>query len=109
MKRTLVTGIGPYLNFISEYDLPEIKSTLKMFYALNNNGRDEAEEQINVLLKRNQALLDKSEKIRHEDTLAGMGFICMLPMFASVIKLCVDMMLMLSAFMSQMNNPTIGV
>ena len=103
------TGIGPYLNFISEYDLPEIKSTLKMFYALNNNGRDEAEEQINVLLKRNQALLDKSEKIRHEDTLAGMGFICMLPMFASVIKLCVDMMLMLSAFMSQMNNPTIGV
>ena len=42
-------GIEPYDNFLRELDLEDIKSSLKMFYSMNQLGKEQSEKQINSI------------------------------------------------------------
>lgn len=87
-------GIRPYMAFFSELALPELQSAMKMLYAMSQYGSKEISEQISTLVERNSKLQDKSEQMKMEDYLAGMGFFILLPMLLGSIKMLVDMMLL---------------
>ena len=46
-------GIEPYDNFLSGFDLMEIKSSMKMFYSINQLGNEQSDKQIDAIIDRN--------------------------------------------------------
>lgn len=89
----------PYINFLSTFELPDISSAMKMLYSLNEAGQDEVVTQINTLVTRNNQLLEKSEKLKNSDSIAITGYLVVLPMVFSLVKMIVDMALILVGFM----------
>lgn len=89
----------PYINFLSTFELPDISSAMKMLYSLNEAGQDEVVTQINTLVTRNNQLLEKSERLKNSDSIAITGYLVVLPMVFSLVKMIVDMALILVGFM----------
>ena len=89
----------PYINFLSSFELPDISSAMKMLYSLNEAGQDEVVTQINTLVQRNNQLLEKSERMKNSDSIAITGYLVILPMAISLVKMIVDMGLILVGFM----------
>ena len=89
----------PYINFLSTFELPDISSAMKMLYSLNEAGQDEVVTQINTLVSRNNQLLEKSERLKNSDSIAITGYLVVLPMVFSLVKMIVDMALILVGFM----------
>ena len=89
----------PYINFLSSFELPDISSAMKMLYSLNEAGLDEVVTQINTLVQRNNQLLEKSERMKNSDSIAITGYLVILPMAISLVKMIVDMGLILVGFM----------
>lgn len=54
-------GIEPYDNFLRELDLEDIKSSLKMFYSMNQLGKEQSDKQINSIIDRNNKLTQQGE------------------------------------------------
>lgn len=96
------TTIKPYNNFLKAFDLPDISSAMKMLYAMNEAGRDEAVKQINTLVERNNKLLEKAERLRNEDVVALSGFMVAIPMVIIFVKTVIDLGLILMSFMEKM-------
>ncbi|MGN0383110.1 MAG: hypothetical protein ACI4DS_02485 [Eubacterium sp.] len=97
-------GIEPYDNFLHQFDLPEIKSSMKMFYCMNELGKDEADMQINSIIDRNNKLTDKAETMKNNDRIGGASFLSALPMLIGVVKIMTDMVLMILVFSSAISN-----
>ncbi|MFR1888437.1 MAG: hypothetical protein ACLSX0_01535 [Anaerostipes caccae] len=91
-------NIEPYLHFFEELDLPEIQSNFRMLYSLGNLGSDDSEEQINSIIKRNNALFDKAEREANEDEVAVKYIIVLIAMFLCTIKVMLDMVQVLGIF-----------
>ena len=54
-----------YMNFLSEFTLPEVRSTMKMLYSISEGKGGEARGQISEIIKRNQEMSDKAKR-QHE-------------------------------------------
>lgn len=96
----LVT-IKPYRNFLSEFELPEVSSAMKMLYALNSADKEDMQGQIHALIERNMKLQEKGERLREEDKTVLSGFMVALPMCVSFVKLVTDMLLMVMCFLNK--------
>ena len=93
--------IDPYLSFFHQLDLPEIQSAMKMLYSMAEYGTtNDVSKQITALVERNAVLMDKAERIRTEDKLAGAGFIVLLPMLTGTCKMVVDMILLVFSLLT---------
>ncbi len=84
-------SIIPYNNFMKEFDLPEIKSAMRMLYSITTTGSASIDEQITDLIKKQNVLMDKAEKIANEDHLAGFSTLSLLPMLFCIFKSVADM------------------
>ena len=84
-------SIIPYNKFLEEFDLPEIKSAMRMLYSITTTGTGNVDEQITDLIKKQNVLMDKSEKISNEDHLAGFSTLSMIPMLFCILKSVADM------------------
>lgn len=93
----------PYIHFLSSFELPDISSAMKMLYSLNEAGQDEVVQQINTLVARNNALLEKSERLKNADSIATTGFLVVIPMGLALVKMIVDMGLILIGFMNSVH------
>jgi hypothetical protein len=91
-------GIEPYDNFLKDFDLPEIKSSMKMFYCLNDLGKEEADIQVNSIIDRNNKLVDKAENMKNKETIGAASFLTAVPMFIGVVKIMLDMVLLIVVF-----------
>lgn len=96
-------SIKPYINFLGMYNVMELQTAFKTLYAIKSLSKEDSQRQINDLIVRNQTLLEASERMRNQDSLAGVSFISMLPMVLLSLKLIIDLGLMLVAFLSLTN------
>lgn len=96
----LVT-IRPYQNFLKDFSLPEVHSAMKMLFTLNTAGREEMVGQFNGLVERNMKLQEKGERMQAEDKNAISGFMVVLPMVISFVKLVTDMILLVVQFLDK--------
>lgn len=101
-------GIEPYDNLLKEFDLPDIKSSMKMFYSINELGKDESDQQIGSIIDRNNKLTRRAEEMKNKDKLGIAGMFCGIPMLLGVIKIMVDMILMIIVFTSSISNVISG-
>ena len=94
--------IRPYLKFLQEFTLPEVRSTMKMLYSLSEGKGGDADEQIQDMIHRNQVMIDKAEKIKNEDQMAGMYALFLAPQITAGAKLLADMVLLMVVYMGHM-------
>ncbi len=94
------TDMEPYLEFLQEYALPEIQSSMKMFYALSEGTGGNANNQISDIIRRNQLLLDQAQKMKNEDALGGLYALFLAPQLTGGAKMLVDMGMLFYAMMA---------
>lgn len=97
-------GIEPYDNFLQELDMPEIQSSLKMFYCINELSKEETYKQTNAIIDRNNKMLKQAEEMKNKDRIGLAGTLSAGPMMVGVVKIIIDMMLMILVFTSALGN-----
>ena len=100
------TDMEPYLEFLQEYALPEVQSSMKMLYALSEGTGGNANNQISDIIRRNQLLLDQAQKMKNEDALGGLYALFLAPQLTGGAKMLVDMGML---FYAMMATSTLGV
>lgn len=101
-------GIEPYDNFLKEFDLDDIKSSVKMFYSINELGKEQSGKQINSIIDRNNKLTRQAEEMKCNDKIGAATMFSALPMGVGVVKIMVDMILMIVVFTSSVSNVITG-
>lgn len=97
-------GIEPYDNFLQELDMPEIQSSLKMFYCINELSKEETYKQTNAIIDRNNKMLKQAEEMKNKDRIGLAGTLSAGPMMVGVVKIIIDMVLMILVFTSVLGN-----
>lgn len=95
-------AIEPYLGFLSMFQLSSVQSSMKMLYAISESGSGDAQSQIQILVQRNSKMLDKSEKISNERSLAGINSIFYLPQVTVSFQAMINMAVFMVVFLGQM-------
>lgn len=96
-------SLKPYTEFLKNYDLSDIKSAMKMLYSVSTSGTANIDEQITDLIKKQNKLMDKAEKITNADQLAGMTTINMVPMLFCILKSVADMTVLVFSLFNLMS------
>ena len=91
----------PYNDFLSDFNLPEVRSAMKMLFSLSEGTGANASDQIQDIIRRNQYMMDRAEKLRMEDTQAGMYALFLAPQLTGGAKLLVDMILLLVCYLGK--------
>ena len=95
-------AIEPYHRFLKEYRNPDVQSAMKMLYALSSGNAGDVTKQVEELIDRNNAMMDKAEKLSQEDKIAGMKVYILLPSLIASFKLMLDMALLLVIFLQNL-------
>lgn len=101
-------GIEPYDNFLKEFEVPDIKSSIKMFYSINELGKEQSDKQINSIIDRNNKMARRSEEMKNKDQIGTAGMLTAIPMLLGVMKIVIDMILMILVFTSSISNVVNG-
>lgn len=96
------TSMKPYNSFLDDYNMPEVRSAMKMLFSLSEGTGANASDQIEDIIRRNQQMMNKAEKLRMEDTASGMYALFLAPQLTGGCKLLVDMVLLLVCYMGKM-------
>lgn len=89
------TSLQPYLDFFSDLDLPELRTGMKLLYAVNTNGYQDTKRQVHFLVEQNNAVLDRCEKEYYRIKLAGLRMLRQIPMMLAGGKIMLDMVIFL--------------
>ncbi len=92
--------IEPYLYFLKEFTLPEVRSSMKMLYSLSEGTGGDAAFQIADIIRRNQKLMDKAQKLKNEDSLAGMYALFLAPQLTGSGKILVDLLVLMVGYLT---------
>lgn len=95
-------AIEPYLDFLKMFQLSSVQSSMKMLYAISESGSGDAQAQIQILVQRNSKMLDKSEKLSNEKSLAGINGIFYLPQITVSFQTMVNMVVFMIVFLGQL-------
>lgn len=101
-------GIEPYDNLLREFDLDEIKSSMKMFYSINELGKEQSDQQINSILDRNNKLAGHAEEMKNQDQIGAASMLATIPMIVGIVKIMIDMVLMIMVFTTSIGNAING-
>lgn len=97
------TSIKPYNEFLSDFDLEDARSSMKVLYAIQNVGEEDVKERISNLIVRNQEMLDKAENIRNNDSIGGIEALGYVPTILFSIQMLVSMFSMFSYMMESIS------
>ena len=89
------TSLQPYLDFFSDLDLPELRTGMKLLYAVNTNGYQDTKRQVHFLVEQNNAVLDRCEKEYYRMKIAGLRLLRQIPMMLAGGKIMLDMVVFL--------------
>lgn len=88
------TSIKHYNDFLKEYKIDEVRSSMRVLYAVNSDTKLEMKERVAKLISRNQELLAKSEALRNYDSIGGIEAIGYLPTIIFSIHMMISMVIM---------------
>lgn len=103
------TSIRPYNDFLQEYSLPDVKSSMKILYTLNSLDPEQLDEQVNSLIIRNQEMLAKAESMKNEDSVSGVTKFGFAPVGLFMLQMLISMVLMFMFMMSYMSSTMNGI
>ena len=98
------SSIKPYNDFLSEFGLPDVKSSMKILYTMQNLDQDQLQEQTNSLIIRNQEMLAKAERMKNEDSVSGIVKFGFAPVGLFMLQMMVSMGLIFMFMMQYMGS-----
>ena len=93
------TDVRPYYNFLSEYEILDISSTVKMLYSISELDYESIDITMNTLIKRNYEMIDKHEEVKNQNSISMMQFAEYIPMIFVSLKISVDMLLVIMNYL----------
>ena len=93
-------SVEPYIDFMKDFDVPQITSAMKMLYSVAEGEGGDPDEQISEIIRQNNNMLDIAEEIADEDSLSSLIALKMAPALAGSAKLLIDMFVFLIASMA---------
>ena len=93
-------ALNPYIGFLKEFQIPDVLSAMKILYSMAEFGTGEMGQQIDALVQRNAVMMDRAERLKEEDKMAGIGFLVLLPMITGVVKMLADLVLVILGILS---------
>lgn len=94
------TSIRPYNEFLSEFDLEDARSSMKVLYAIQNIGKEDVKVRVSNLILRNQEMLDKAESIRNNDSISGIEALGYVPVAVFSGQMLISMFAMFTYMMN---------
>lgn len=85
------SSIKPYNNFLREFDIDGVMSSVKVLYSLKNLNKEQSQEQINSLIVRNQTMLERSEALRNEDIISAVRLLGFAPTVLFMLNVVISM------------------
>lgn len=101
-------SIKPFNDFLDEYKMEGVKSSMKVLYSLQTLDKDEMQGQISSIIERNQSLLEKSERLRNESSISGIKLLGFIPIVVFIVQLVVNMFLLVTVLLNLMSNVELG-
>lgn len=95
-------SIKPYNNFLSDYDLEDARSSMKVLYSLQNIGKNNIKQRVSNLIARNQRMLDKAETIKNNDSIGSIEMLGYLPIAIFSIQMLISMFTMFTYIMNSL-------
>ena len=95
-------ALQPYI-FMREFQIPDVLSAMKILYSMAEFGIRDMGGQIDALVQRNTVMMDRAERLKEEDLMAGVGFLVLLPMITGVVKMLADLVLVILGILSVVN------
>lgn len=92
----------PYVSFLQDLDIPEIKTLMLQMYSIRNLGKQEIREQILSMLDQGQHLEEAALEIRLKNQSGWNGLLAALPMLVTVAMMFAYMTYTLITFLSTM-------
>lgn len=96
-------ALQPYIRFMREFQIPDVLSAMKILYSMAEFGIRDMGGQIDALVQRNTVMMDRAERLKEEDLMAGVGFLVLLPMITGVVKMLADLVLVILGILSVVN------
>lgn len=93
------TDVRPYYNFLSEYEILDISSTVKMLYSISELDYESIDTTMNTLIKRNYEMIDKHEEVKNQNSISVMQFAEYIPMIFVSLKISADMLLVITNYL----------
>lgn len=93
------TDVRPYYNFLSEYEILDISSTVKMLYSISELDYENIDTTMNTLIKRNYEMIDKHEEVKNQNSISVMQFAEYIPMVFVSLKISADMLLVITNYL----------
>lgn len=94
---------GPYHDFLKDFEIPEVHSSMCMLYSISMGNSSYAEEQMKELTRQNMLMMDEAELRRAKDRASGLYLLFLAPVLTASVKLLVDMFVMMFAFLTTMS------
>lgn len=96
-------SIKPYNKFLSDYDLEDAKSSMKVLYSLQNIGKNNIKHRVSNLIARNQRMLDKAETIKNNDSISGIETLGYIPIILFSFQMLISMYSMFTYIMGSLS------
>lgn len=93
------SAVEPYYEFMKEFNIMDIQSIVRTLYSIGDLDSEQADESINTLINRNYEIMDRHEEQKEDDRKAMRGFSNYVPMLFVTVKICIDMLAMMTALM----------
>lgn len=94
------TSIKPYNSFLSDFDLEDARSSMKVLYSIQNVGKKDVKQRVSNLIIRNQEMLDKAESLRNNDSISGIEALGYVPTALFSVQMLVSMFSMFGYMMN---------
>lgn len=93
-------SVEPYLNFMKDFGIPEVTSSMRLLYSLQAGTGGDSESQITDIIRRNNVMMDKSEKLENENAVTTISTLTLITEITASVMLMVSMALFLISFLS---------
>lgn len=94
-------SITPYLEFMQDFDVPEIQSSMRMLYSLSQGSGGDFEDQIKEIIQHNNRMMQKANALTDEDSTAALNSASIyFPLLVGCILLVCDMVAFMLNFVN---------
>lgn len=97
-------AIDPYDNFLKEYDIENLSTTMRLLYSLQEVSDDNSSEEVDELVDRNQSMIVNAEEVSNGRVLAIVGSIQFIPVLIGSFKIFADMAIIFIGMISHINS-----
>lgn len=82
---------APFNEFMKDFDVDEIKEAVSALYDISQASEDQINSQFESLIKRNNDMIDRAEKLKNDDKIAVFNGLIAVPEIFGSAKLIVDL------------------